>query len=409
MGITEITIGNFKGIGEKKSIKIRPFTLFIGPNSSGKSTCVHALTALSQTVKLPNNQKPLVLDDEFALVHLGRFIDVIHSKSYQDTICLGFTTNEVETESPFSKEKKIGKIICEFDFKSTKRTQEIVIEKAKIEINDIKYTIKHQTEDFLVNEMSTGKKINLTNFGFGTNIVPGKMEQTEYDVFFMLYQLMNNINSNLSSILYLGPFRQQPLRAYQTFSATPNEVGSMGEATISILANEVNQSRHREHITQISNWLEVLKLGKSLEISRFTGSDLFEIKIETDGNFVIADLGYGMSQVLPVLTQCSFAATGSTLLFEQPEIHLHPLASRGLTHVFIDIIKKKKCTTIIETHSREMISELQKCIQDGLIALEEIAVYKVFRKDAQSIIETIDINEEGEIFDLWEKGFSTTL
>lgn len=409
MAILEITIGNFKGILEKKSISIKPFTLFIGPNSSGKSTCVHAFAALSQTVKLPNNQKPLVLDDEFALVHLGRFIDVIHSKSYQDTICLGFITDEVNMHFPLSKTETRGKINCEFEFKSTKRTQDIVIEKAKIRYNDLDFLIKHNSGEFLVNETISGKKFILSDFGLGVNILPGKIYKDNADLFFALYQIMNVINSNLKNVLYLGPLRQQPLRAYQTFSATPNEVGSMGEATVSILANEINQSRNREHINQISKWLEVLKLGKSLEVSRFTGSDLFEIKIETDGKFVIADLGYGMSQVLPVLTQCSFAQKESTLLFEQPEIHLHPLASRGLARVFIDIIRNKKCTTIIETHSRDMISELQQCIREGIISLEELAVYKVYRKNSESIIELIDINQDGEIFDLWEKGFSTTI
>lgn len=409
MPISEITIGNFKGILEKRSISIKPFTLFIGPNSSGKSTCVHALAALSQTVKLPNNQKPLVLDDEFALVHLGRFIDIIHSKSYQDTICLGFITDEVNMHFPMPQEDSKGKICCEFDFKSTKRTQDVVIERAKIQYNELIFSIKRIDGKFIVNESSNNKKFELFDFGLGTTITPLKFDTDSTEMFFKFYQIMNVINISLKKVLYLGPLRQQPLRAYHTFSATPNEVGSLGEATVSILANEINQSRNREHINQISNWLKVLKLGKSLDVSRFTGSDLFEIQIETDSKFVIADLGYGMSQVLPVLTQCSFAQKESTLLFEQPEIHLHPLAARGLSRVFIDIINNKKCTCIIETHSKDLIQELQTCIQEGIITLDKIAVYKVYRRNSESIIEPIDINEDGEIFDLWEKGFSTTI
>ena len=70
MSIEKIEIENFKGVGNKQSIRVRPLTFFIGANSSGKSTCIHALASLSQTVKLPNNKKPIVLDDEFAFVQI---------------------------------------------------------------------------------------------------------------------------------------------------------------------------------------------------------------------------------------------------------------------------------------------------------------------------------------------------
>ena len=86
MPIDKLTISNFKGIAEKTEFEIKPITLFIGPNSSGKSSCIHALAALAQTVKIANSKLPIVLDDEYAQVHLGRFIEVVHSKSYSDAI-----------------------------------------------------------------------------------------------------------------------------------------------------------------------------------------------------------------------------------------------------------------------------------------------------------------------------------
>jgi AAA15 family ATPase/GTPase len=89
MPIHSIKIGNFKGIANTLTIPIKPITIFIGENSSGKSTVLHALAALSQTVSLPNDTRALILDDEFAYVHLGRFIDVIHTGKYTDAMTLG--------------------------------------------------------------------------------------------------------------------------------------------------------------------------------------------------------------------------------------------------------------------------------------------------------------------------------
>lgn len=97
MAICKLKVSNFKGISYPKEFIIRPITLFIGPNSSGKSTCIHALAALAQTIKLPNSGRPLVLDDEYAQVHLGRFIEVIHSKSYTDLIGIGFECSTPKT------------------------------------------------------------------------------------------------------------------------------------------------------------------------------------------------------------------------------------------------------------------------------------------------------------------------
>src|SRR6266853_2544106 len=100
MPIESVHIGNFKGIQTPCDLEIKPVTVFIGANSSGKSSCIHALAALSQTVKMTNDTRPLVLDDEFAMVHLGRFIEIIHSKSYQDAIELGISFKELELNLP---------------------------------------------------------------------------------------------------------------------------------------------------------------------------------------------------------------------------------------------------------------------------------------------------------------------
>src|SRR5690349_8152944 len=95
MAIHAVEVSNFRGLRDRQTIKLRPITVFIGPNSSGKSSCIHALALLSQTLKLPNTSRPLSPDDEFAYVHLGRFIEVIHTKSYSDSITLGFHTEPI--------------------------------------------------------------------------------------------------------------------------------------------------------------------------------------------------------------------------------------------------------------------------------------------------------------------------
>ena len=146
-------------------------------------------------------------------------------------------------------------------------------------------------------------------------------------------------------------------------------------------------------------------------MSRLAQSDLFDVSMTLhDGKeFPIADLGYGLSQVLPVLTQCSFARQGTTLLFEQPEIHLHTVAARRLAGVFIETAQKKSCHVVVETHSPELVKQVFSEIRDGRITVDDVVVYKVRRQDGQTEVSPITIevlNGDVDVYENWESGIS---
>jgi hypothetical protein len=231
----------------------------------------------------------------------------------------------------------------------------------------------------------------------------------QYQVWMPILMAQRAVYQQLERTYYLGPFRQPPLRQYPTRGASPIEVGPQGEATATLLANEVMRSRSRTHIAEISKWLHMLGIGKNLNVSRIAASDMFDLDVTLpdDEAFALADLGYGLSQVLPVLAQCSFASEKSILLFEQPELHLHPLAVRPLASVFIDAMRKKQLTILAETHSPELIGQFVRELRNKTIKPEEFIVYRVHRENKETVIKPIEIVQEGEdfdIFELWKKG-----
>jgi len=120
--------------------------------------------------------------------------------------------------------------------------------------------------------------------------------------------------------------------------------------------------------------MNTLGLAKSIDVSRVGGSDLFDVSLTLEDNakFAVADLGYGISQVLPVLAQCSFAPKGATLLFEQPELHLHPGAAKGLGSIFVEVAKKNSIKIVAETHSRELFCQILDEVRAKKISLSEI-------------------------------------
>lgn len=420
MPIDKLTICNFKGIAEKTEFTIKPVTLFIGPNSSGKSSCIHALAALAQTIKLSSSKLPIVLDDEYAQVHLGRFIEVIHSKSYSDSIEIGVAIDRANQIFKSGRGKppivdKDDPVNALYSFKSTRRTQDVFLEKADFNVGtkNLTYRINLKNTQYAVR--LNGKPIpamGVNPTGMRLTIVPTAARTFGEEFFnvFALSEVINNTIANeLQNTLYLGPFRQSPQRRYPTRGSAPQEVGAQGEAAITLLANEYVQSKGRPHIKQVSKWMSTLGLAQRVEVSRVGKSDLFDVTVTlADGaTLPIADLGYGVSQILPVLTQCSFAPKGATLLFEQPELHLHPAAAEKLAIIFADVAKQKNLRIVAETHSRELFMQLFRELRAGRIAIDDIAAYEVSRADGRSVFKKIEIEENDghyEIYSPWDKG-----
>ena len=136
----------------------------------------------------------------------------------------------------------------------------------------------------------------------------------------------------------------------------------------------------------------------------------------------LTDVGYGVSQVLPLLLKGLDGGrfgSGGTMLVEQPELHLHPrqqghladffLWSSGLCNDFgksITIPKTKSHTQwILETHSEALISRIQRRIRQGLVDPKQVSVVFVEPGPEGSRLIPLRLNESGEFIDEWPGGF----
>lgn len=134
---------------------------------------------------------------------------------------------------------------------------------------------------------------------------------------------------------------------------------------------------------------------------------IHKITIKQDGISVdLTDVGFGISQVLPILVQLFLCEEGSTIIIEQPEIHLHPNMQAILTTLLARISVKYKKKLIIETHSEAMIRRLQRLYLDPSFDLgnDDVRVYQFTRLDngvSQANCDTL-----GPLGDIkWMKGF----
>ena len=132
----------------------------------------------------------------------------------------------------------------------------------------------------------------------------------------------------------------------------------------------------------------------------------YEVKVRTKGSkdwVDLPDVGFGVSQVLPVLVQCFYSPQGSIILMEQPEIHLHPNAQSALADVMIDVINSREKGTdrniqlIIETHSEHFLRRLQRRIAEEVVSQEKVSGYFANITKTPATLEPLQIDLFGNI------------
>jgi predicted ATPase len=230
-----------------------------------------------------------------------------------------------------------------------------------------------------------------------------------------------------SSLKYLGPLRDAPKPLYPLApAADPHDVGLRGEHTASIL--ELHKNKKIRYIPSanfkdpvidrktvartleaaVTDWLQYLGVASSVK-SRDQGKLGYELKVglsNSDSTHDLTHVGVGVSQVLPILVMCLLADMDSTLVFEQPELHLHPKVQTLLGDFFLSMaLCNKQC--IVETHSEYFIDRLRFRIAAATPEKElnsQTKIYFVEKSSQGSAFREVVINEYGAISD-WPEGF----
>jgi predicted ATPase len=220
-------------------------------------------------------------------------------------------------------------------------------------------------------------------------------------------------------IYYLGPLREYPRRQYTYAGQKPSDMGRRGELVIdAILASRDKgetisrgKGRGKKGFTleeYVAYWLKELSLIDEFKVEPIVeGSKLFQVKVRIapgSPEVLITDVGFGVSQILPVITLCYYVPNGSTLIIEQPEIHLHPKVQAGLADVFIDAIKKKDIQIILESHSEHLLRRFQRRIAEKEFIQERASLYFCKTSTGESILEKLDVDRYGNIRN-WPMGF----
>jgi len=434
---------NFKSWQSTGEIDLAPVTGFFGTNSSGKSSLLQMLLLLKQTTASPDRRQVLNLGgDDRSPVSLGLIRDVLFDHDLERPLQLRFRWRPPEaitapdpvnpSKSLFSaREIAFETVVAvrqdqlyveRFEYASDDTSVELVLSKAPRHRRDPEYQL---------NAKVAGHPNYLTRVSGRAWPLPPPAKcygfPDEALAYFQNSEFVGSFELELERqfgerLFYLGPLRSYPERQYTWQGSRPADVGRAGDRAIeALLASRLHgktntrklDSRGRavRRITveeHVAGWLKDLDLISSFDVERISeDADIYRVLVRRSPDstsVLLTDVGFGVSQILPVLVLLAYVPEGSTVLLEQPEIHLHPAVQAGLADVILEAAKVRSVQVVVESHSEHLLKRIQRRVAEEAVEAGKIALYFCDHDGASSTIERLSMNLLGEI-DNWPTNF----
>ncbi len=406
--ITHIQVKNFKSWEDSGEVRLAPLTGFFGTNSSGKSSLLQMLLLLKQTA---GTNEILFFGNENSLVNLGSFREVIHGHDSEATLELGFGC---KIQNPFTIE----------DYQSSGNRHPLNV---RLDVDSFTFdnAIREEDGELVVLYFHYGIAADPELIRWRTGgYLQYRNRATHAGTLKSCYSLEpNNKLIPFSSafeelffhVYYLGPTRVDPRRLYSWQGGHPAHIRQWGHQTIdALLSARVRKLKtlHKEAEIpiedRVSHWLQEMDLAHSFSLDWVSeGATNYEVRLQKSPRsapVTLVDMGYGLGQFLPVLVLCYYAPEGSTLILEQPGIHLHPKVQSQLADLLIEVITERNLQILIESHSEHLLTRLQLGIAEQKIASDQTTLYFCENENGVSTIKSLNVDELGNIKN-WPKNF----
>jgi len=431
--LTQLSFQHFKSWRDTGKIRLAPITALFGSNSSGKSSVLQMLLLLKQTAESPDRSQVLNLGDDRSLVDLGTFQEVLfgHDLSAPFQVRMTWTLPyRLEIADPA---QKTGILFADEDIEFSTDIEwqangeaglgRAVVREMRYRFSGEMFGMAQVSRKTLEYDLKSGFRFIRTQgrpwklpppakcYGFPDQV------RAYYQNASFLSDLELQFEELFARLFYLGPLREYPKRQYPWAGAQPADMGRRGERVVdALLASResgVKISRGRGHRRQtleerVAEWLKELGLIDSFQVRPITkGGRLFQVWVRRDpkaAEVLITDVGFGVSQILPVITLCYYAPEGSTLLLEQPEIHLHPRVQAGLADVLVEAVKTRRIQIVVESHSEHLLRRLQRRVAEETISPEQAALYFCHTEKGESHLTPLDLDLFGKIKN-WPRDF----
>ncbi|MBI2807144.1 MAG: DUF3696 domain-containing protein [Planctomycetes bacterium] len=413
-GITHLTVGGFKSIAREQTIEIRPLTVLAGANSSGKSSMIQPLLLLKQTLEATYDPGPLKLDGpNVRFTSFDQMTTCISKTQSRQVLRFGLNTEGVgKLGLEISRANKKQFALAKMTFDSWGGPFEITPNSWPDVFNEV-YKVLESA--FQQNYPQTTIKTEVERVRCFFDIIgvgnsPEWQEARIFDRKPILSRVFPHTHC-IQEVIHLPGHRGNPERNYPVTAVGKRFAGKFEVYTASIIASW-KTDEHSEKLEQLSSDLRNLSLTWKVEalpiddtqvelrVGRLTqpqvggGKDLVNI----------ADVGFGVSQTLPVVVALLVAEPGQLVFLEQPEIHLHPRAQIAMAQLLANAANRG-VKVVVETHSSLLLLGIQSLVAEHKLSPDTVALHWFHRNDdGETNITTAELDDAGRFGD-WPEDF----
>ena len=405
-----ITVKNFRCFGEEQTARLAPLTLLVGDNSTGKTSFLALIRALWDVA-----YREVVPDFQEHPYDLGSYMEIVNSSA--------FNGSAVPIEAQFEDE---GNSITSFFIAFGNREGAPYPFKRRVQRKDRWMELAQDSLTapltFNYGDTETQDKVNVSDERdlFAPNLIPLSIAAfavetprdndgrtlSMNDRIYRFSNFSRGFGSEGSRPYCSAPIRSRPARTYDPIAPSQD---SEGRYVPTFLARS---SMHGgEEWEELRNGLvdfgRLSGLFDDLAVKHLgdTEGSPFQIHVRKHGESKdapfrnLVDMGYGISQALPILTEMLRPDGPTMFLLQQPEVHLHPSAQAALGSLFCSMAAAGK-QIIVETHSDNIIDRVRMDVRDGATNLshEDVSILFFERREGDVKIHSLGIDKDGDIF-----------
>lgn len=414
-----IHLKNIRCFSEEQSVPIKPITILIGENSSGKSTFLSTIRIAWDLLQgkqiLDFNEDPFILGsfDQIATYRGG---SVGRAKEFYVGMQIQIPRKrnemlDVDVRGKFVSDR--GKprlstwvfnaepyqVSINFDPQG-KQSAILTTPSGKYQVDEIQNFLNPlvlssgMMELFLYFRYVLGQKGK-------TNKTKKEVKRPSNEELEYLGDLGMDVSYAFRERPYaIAPIRTRPSVTYDPFKDIPTPEGAHIPTLLAkISASDPNAWQKLQE--SLDSFGKASGLFDDVEVRRMGAKegDPFQVTIKISGPpFNLAYVGYGISQVLPILVDTLQASNGATFLLQQPEVHLHPRAQAELGSFLASMAKLNKKNFIIETHSDYLLDRVRMDVRDKkFLRSDDVSILYFERVGGSVSIQPITIDEDGNL------------
>jgi predicted ATPase len=428
----KLSLTDFRAFASTGALEIRPLTFLVGENSSGKTSFLAALSYIwrlqERMLSASFNMPPFDLGTFDEIVHRarGRTKPETFSLEFEDSITVDPRRSPVYiARGTIEKSSGIAKLRLTF----SDNVGDAAISELKLNYDEYCLQISVSQKIRVVVKMDGIVKFD-SDDGQGQLQIDRRIgRQERLDMSDMLFYLRHLVRDSAlpkgepigdaehglavtsmaleqltrtfpNAIFACAPVRSSPNRVYTPTDQIRSPDGTHTPQTL-FKIKEADEKRWLRIKAGLEEFGRQSGMFSAINVARYrsSGSSPFQINVTRKGKQSnIVDVGYGVSQALPILTDLIESPQRSGFLFQQPEVHLHPQAQAALGSFFVDYLDRSSGSIIVaETHSDYLIDRVRLCVRNEKIRPRDVSILYFESVGTDALVHQMSIDAEGNI------------